>query len=85
MKRNYVTPAIAVETYSMTQSIGACVIKINSLNEACVLADSDSTPTMEGLAASGMLFSTQCAFQATGMNGEDGICYHTSANATFTS
>lgn len=85
MKRNYVTPAIAVEYYNLTQSIAACAIKINYLNEACVLDDEDSTPIMESLAAAGMLFSSDCRQPAQGMHGEDGICYHTSASATFTS
>ena len=85
MKRNYVTPAIAVEHYNLTQSIAACNIKINSLDEACVLNDSDSTEQMRALAYSNMLFADLCAKQAQGMDGEDGICYHTNISSTFVS
>lgn len=85
MKRNYVTPAIAVEYYNLTQSIAACVTKINSLSAECVLKDTDAPQTMKDLAEHANLFTDgYCTELAFGMESE-GICYHTSANAAFTS
>ena len=84
MKRNYVTPVIAVEHYSLTQSIAACGIKINVLNTECVLNDSDSSQYMINMAQYAGWFM-DCPTMAEGMDPTDGFCYNTSANATFAS
>lgn len=84
MKRNYVTPAIAVEYYDLTQSIAACVTKINFESESCVLMDSDSTQGMKDL-VDYFSFFLDCENIPIGMTEEDGACYHTNANAAFTS
>lgn len=84
MKRNYVTPVIVMESFSVTQSIAACGIKINVLDENCVLNDSDSTQYMKDMAHYAGWFM-ECEQMATGMDPTDGFCYNTSANATFNS
>lgn len=85
MKRNYVTPLIAVELYDVTQSIPGCETKINFADEECVKKDSDATPQMKSLAASLLMFGPECLKPAQGMDYGDGICYHTNAQAAFTS
>lgn len=86
MKRNYVTPVIAVETFSVTQSIAACVTKINSLDSLCVLNDSDGEGAMWDWALDGWFAPGHCESEWTaGMDSNDGICYHTSVNQTFAS
>lgn len=87
MKRNYVTPVIAVEHYNLTQSIAACITKINIMTRDCVLNDSDATRGMQDLARDWGYFmdTTGCGELAFGMSDQDGTCYHTNANAAFTS
>lgn len=86
MKRNYVTPLIAVEHYNLTQSIAACVVKINSMSSDCVLNDSDSSWDMQDMAGFGYFVDLEnCARVATNMDFEDGTCYHTSVQKAFTS
>lgn len=85
MKRNYVTPVITVEYYELTQSIAACITKINSLDSMCVLNDSDGVPVWD-YAFDGWFAPGHCAEEWTaGMDSDDGICYHTSINQAFTS
>ena len=84
MKRNYVTPAIAVEYYSLTQSIAACERKIGWRDTGCVQNDDDSTDLMKELCTMNV-YITGCDFSIEGMDELDGACYHTSSNAAFTS
>ena len=84
MKRSYVTPAIAVEYYDLTQSIAACMTKINSLSSQCVIEDSDSG-AMRDWAEVGWFVDGNCTEAAEGMEFDDGICYHTSVQIAFTS
>ena len=86
MKRNYVTPLIAVEHYNLTQSIAAYVVKINSMSSECVLNDSDSSWDMQDMAGFGFFVDLEnCTRVATNMDFEDGTCYHTSVQKAFTS
>lgn len=85
MKMVYEKPTIAVEYYQLTQSIAACQTVICALGSVCVLIDPDSTDGMRQLAGSGWFSDGYCTNAANGMSEEDGICYHTSINAAFTS
>lgn len=85
MRRNYMTPLITVEAYDITQSIPGCETKINFVDEECVKKDGDATPEMKALAASLLMFGPGCVKQAQAMDYGDGICYHTNAQAAFTS
>ena len=87
MKRNYVTPMIAVEYYNLTQSIAACDKKIGFWDRECVLNDADATPQMKAMAdAFYFMAEGNCIFQMqTGDDPFTGICYHTNANAAFNS
>ena len=85
MKRNYVTPAIAVEYYNLTQSIAVCEKKIGFGDSACVMKDADSTPEMKNMADAFWFMPGNCDFAVqTGVD-NNGICYHTNANAAFNS
>lgn len=84
MKKTYITPTIAVEHYELTQSIASCSIKISMSSSECVIKDSDSTDQMKDYAYSNW-FIDGCGIYAEDMEGETGICYHTNANAAFTS
>ena len=84
MKKQYIKPMIAVEYYELTQAIAACSIKIGFLDSECVKKDPESTPEMQKMAWSGW-FIEKCDVIAVGMEGTDGICYHTNANTAFNS
>lgn len=84
MKRNYVTPVIAVEYYNLTQSIAACEKRIGWRDTDCVLNDGDSTQQMIDLCALNV-YLEGCTLNIKGMSEFDGACYHTNANAAFTS
>ena len=83
MKKKYVTPMIAVEHYELTQSIANCAIKIGHYDSQCVLKDRDASWEMKDFAEMGWFSAGQCVEAADGMEGTDGICYHTSANIAF--
>lgn len=86
MKRSYVKPMIAVEHYALSQTIASCVTKIGFLDSECVQKDPDASDKMKDLAWSGF-FTEQgsCGMYAVGMDDYDSICYHTNANAAFSS
>ena len=86
MKKEYVTPEIAIEHYEVTQAIASCVTKIGFLSSDCVKNDPDATNRMKDLAWSGY-FTEQgkCDIYAIGMDEYDSICYHTNASAAFSS
>lgn len=84
MKKTYEKPMLAVEYYQLTQTIASCATKIGMLDSNCVKKDPDATPQMKDLAYSGF-FIEKCDLSASGMDGLDGICYHTNANAAFSS
>lgn len=84
MKKQYVKPMIAVEYYELTQAIAACDIKIGFLDSKCVLKDPDANHYMKDFANIGM-FIEKCDISGEGMGDQDGICYHTNANAAFNS
>lgn len=85
MKKTYQKPHMAVELFALTQSIASCNIKIGSTDSDCVIADSSSTGPMKDFAYSGWFLSGSCTESAEGMEDTDGICYHTNANAAFSS
>lgn len=77
---------IAIERYELTQAIAACSLKINFLNNLCVINDPDSPPSMKNLAVRNYFTAGACVVAVdTGYDETTGICYHTSANAAFNS
>lgn len=82
----YEKPMAAVEFYSLSQSIAACTIRISYLDNNCVIKDSDTPVETRSIAyVKRHLFSIECQQNATLMDGNDSICYHTQVNAMFTS
>lgn len=81
---------MAIERYELTQAIASCALKIGFNDRLCVLKDADAQGLygMLNLAASGFFTAEgcfgNCPSDRTGED-EDGICYHTLANAAFTS
>ena len=82
--KKYCKPMVVVENYVLTQSIASCITKIGFMDSACVLNDEDATPRMKDFAQIGF-FITDCDKSAVGMDSNDKICYHTNANAAFSS
>ena len=85
MKKKYVTPMIAVEHYELTQTIAACSIRIGFAGTECVESDPDSPPALKDVAQWYFTNSKDCFDVPSNDDMLDGICYHTSANAAFTS
>lgn len=85
MRMKYEKPCIAVERYELSQAISACATKINMLSSACVLGDDDAPLEMKQLAFSGLFTSGYCSQVVKGGQSSTGICYHTNANAAFSS
>lgn len=86
MKKAYQTPEMAVELFELTQSIASCETKIGLLDSGCVIGDENSTNQMKDFAYAGWFLSSgKCTDHAEDMDGFDGICYHTNANAAFSS
>lgn len=77
---------LTVEYYELTQTIAACVTKIGFTSVDCVKNDPDATEQMQDLAWSGYFADNiGCGDFPTGMDAFDKICYHTNANAAFSS
>lgn len=89
LKLRYEKPAMAIEHYELTQAIAGCALKIGFNTSLCVLKDADAQSLygMLNLAASGFFTPEGCGNYPSDRTGEDedGICYHTLANAAFTS
>lgn len=91
MKKTYTKPLLAVEHYELTQTIASCATKIGFLNSECVMKDPDAPDQMKDLANVGFFMQSTasskpgCSTYGTGMDGYDGVCYHTSANTAFNS
>lgn len=92
MKKIYTKPMLAVERYELTQTVATCTgMKIGFFDSQCVKNDPDAPDLMKDLAYSGFFASSTvsakrgCDMVGTGMEEYDGICYHTSVNAAFTS
>lgn len=88
MKMKYQKPTAAVEYYKLSQSIAACSIHINALDNNCVVFDDDTPEEMRSYALSYPdYFSIGCAEVCTSPDhyDYDGLCYHTQVNACFTS
>lgn len=82
----YQKPIVAVEHYKLSQSIAACSIKINSLDNACVVYDNDTPNEMRSIAyLYPEYFSTPCQTNAATIQDNDSICYHTQVSSAFTS
>lgn len=84
MKKKYEKPLIAVENYVLSQAIASCETKIGFVNSACVFNDEDAPDGYRHLAGIGY-FTEACELQPKITDQNDGICYHTSANAMFQS
>ena len=86
LKKVYEKPMMAVERYSLTQTIATCAQKIGFVNSQCVINDEDATREMKSMAVNNWFIQEGgCKMYPIGMDDEDGICYHTNANAFFTS
>ena len=92
MKRQYEKPMLAVEHYSLTQSITACSgIKIYSSaavpGRDDVKKDPDATNAMlNWVRVNGFLEGgANCSITLNGYTDTDGVCYHTNLNAAFNS
>lgn len=85
MKKQYEKPLIAVENYMLTQAIASCGTKISATNSQCVIDDPDAPDGFRNLASAFGYFSAGCLTQPSMDSVEDNICYHTSANAMFSS
>lgn len=85
MKKKYVAPTISFEYYELTQSIASCGTNIGFKNSDCVINDPNSTNQMKDLAYIGWFIAGHCEDSANGADGFDGVCYHTNANAAFSS
>ena len=86
MKKTYEKPAADIEFYALSQSIATCVTKIGLLNSQCVIDDPDSTSEAKTMAKSfGWFNEGACLKAAVDEDLKDGICYHTNANAMFSS
>lgn len=80
----YEKPLMRIDRYELTQSIAACGIKIGYSDSQCVINDPDS-PEEQIYMAYDNWFSTGCTFKPTAGEENDGVCYHTNANAMFNS
>ena len=88
MKQKYEKPSVLIEEYRISQSISACDHKIGFMDTQCVLNDNDATDLAKEFAESLGYFMQEggCDAYSVGINdGYDGICYHTNANAMFSS
>lgn len=86
MKLIYEKPMMAVERYELTQSIATCVTKIGLLNSECVIKDPDAPGPMKDYAEYyGYFISGACDLSGEALGEYNGICYHTTANAAFSS
>ena len=91
MKRVYEKPMLAVEYFSLTQSIANCpAIKIAGTGTSLdVLNDPSSTPQMKDLARAFYFLSTAgCRRHADNMvegTGNDTVCYHGPIRTAFLS
>lgn len=85
MKMKYEKPLIAVEKYALTQTIASCSTKIGFEDSGCVLNDPDAPDGFRNLAGIGYFVDEVCSFVPNIKDERDNICYHTSANAMFTS
>lgn len=93
MKKQYEKPMMAVERYALTQAIAGCVRRIGFYSAECVQKDADATSDMKDLAWGtdiAWFYGEACEFDIAfyigtdgESNGEDGVCYHTNANAAF--
>lgn len=77
MKKIYEEPMIVVEQYALTQNVANCSIKVGSNDNACIFSDPDVPSQYKDFINAG--------FPAEGMDGTDGICYHTNAGTMFSS
>lgn len=89
MKKTYIKPVLAVEHYELTQTIATCITKVGFADANCVRKDPDvnGDAYLLGLmSAMPTLFAGGCEHNGLTDNGDyNGICYHTSVNAAFTS
>ena len=85
MKLKYEKPLIAVEQYALSQAIAACPTQVGYNDNICMAKDEDVPELMRELAATGMFGEGRCVEPTIGMDFDDNVCYHTSANPLFCS
>lgn len=85
MKVKYEKPWVAVERYELSQTISACATKIAFLDSACVYNDPDAPDDMKAMAVKNWFTSGACYYALSTGQSYTGICYHTNANAAFSS
>ncbi len=89
MKKNYHSPKVIMESFSVTEQASSCAaVQISSTDAMCVIQDADSTPGMIDFAFfGGFLYAQNCKIPVPEMDpeGGDGLCYHTSVAMVFTS
>ena len=94
MKLHYQKPMVAVEHFSLSQSIAGCSIKIGFASNTCVQNDSDTPPEMLSIAVQNPLYFAEGCTEGGQLdvitNEIPGVphtmlCYHTQTSATFTS
>lgn len=85
MRMKYEKPMVAVECYEFSQAISACSTRIGLLNSACVYKDADAPAEMRALAINDWFTSGNCLNVMVSGETNDGICFHTNANAAFKS
>jgi len=75
---------LLIERFALTQMLASCSVVIGFTNSACVLNDPDASDNMKSFAYAGF-FVDGCKTVPTGIDFNDGLCYHTSVNLTFVS
>lgn len=86
MKKTYVKPLAAVEFYALSQSIAGCGIAVGLLDNKCVVSDSDTPDETRSFALIyPNYFSSSCYTDASNIQQNDSLCYHTQVAALFTS
>ena len=85
LKSTYKKPMMAVEYFTMTQSVASCDIKIGFSNADCIMDDPDAPDEMKDFAASGYFIGGICDNAGVNMDSDDNICTHTQTANTFNS
>lgn len=89
MKRQYSKPMLSLDFYSLTQTVASCSIKIfrdkNLTVAQRVMADPDATLEMKNLARIGGFIDDACTLSVDYLKTNDGTCYHTNVNGSFSS
>ena len=89
MKMKYEKPMVAVDLYTLTQSIAGCGISVGFMDNGCFLDSPNVPPEMKSFAAHGWFVDGHCDIAIVAGTTYDGIydamCFHTQANGALTS